>query len=221
MIIAVAAMESVDYITPALIDSARDLIAGARILVLDGNVPVAGLLRAASIAREHAIPIVADPVSLAKAAGIARIMGAGIPIHTITPNLSELTALTGGGGWDDEEIRSAAARLHAAGAGNVWVTLGADGSFFSSARDGTVSARHLAPLRASVVDATGAGDAMLAAYVAGLLQGLAPDIAAATYGRAAAAMTVESRHTVSPAMRRESLIARIRSDDPSRTWPDE
>ena len=50
---------------------------------------------------------------------------------------------------------------------------------------------------AEVVDVTGAGDAMLAAFCHALLDGAEP-AAAAAYGHAAAALTIASPHTVRP-----------------------
>jgi pseudouridine kinase len=73
---------------------------------------------------------------------------------------------------------------------------------------GTQEFRQLAPFRARLVDATGAGDAMLAGYVAGLVHGC-DVVAAADYGRAAAAITVESADTVSPSMTFASVLERV------------
>ena len=50
---------------------------------------------------------------------------------------------------------------------------------------------------ATVVDVTGAGDAMLAAWVAAWLRGVDP-VEAAREGHRAAAATIESGHTVRP-----------------------
>ena len=71
--------------------------------------------------------------------------------------------------------------------------LGASGSLLSSA-DGAVA---LDAVPADVVDVTGAGDAMLAAFCHALLAGAEP-AAAAAYGHSAAALTIASPHTVRP-----------------------
>ena len=76
----------------------------------------------------------------------------------------------------------------------MWTRLGAAGSRLSGP-DGVVD---IAPVVApEVVDVTGAGDAMLAAFCHALLGGATPAEAAA-YGQAAAALTVASPHTVRP-----------------------
>ena len=86
-----------------------------------------------------------------------------------------------------------ATALHGLGVEIVWERAGAAGSVLSTG----VTRHTSAALPATVVDVTGAGDAMLAAFCHALLTGAAPPEAAA-YGHAAAALTVASRHTVRP-----------------------
>ena len=208
MVIAVSAMEAMREITVAVVDGLRNLISEARFLVLDCNVPGDALQRAAEIAGEFRIPIVADPVSVAKSGALSGLMAAGLPIHTVTPNIAELHALTGASGSGDRELRDAAELLHDRAVQNVWVRLGASGSFLSSVHEQNRRSERLDAFPATLVDVTGAGDAMLAGYVAGLLAGLDP-FAAALYGGAAAAITVESPHTVDPALDFAALSARV------------
>jgi pseudouridine kinase len=91
---------------------------------------------------------------------------------------------------------------------HVWVRLGKRGSFFSARHDDNVTTRHLEPCPARLVDATGAGDAMLAGYVAALFSGF-DESCATNYGRAAAAMTVECGDTVNSAMTFAMLENRV------------
>ena len=100
----------------------------------------------------------------------------------MTPNGDELAALGGSAG-----------DLHDLGVELVWTRLGADGSRLSGPQGVVDIAPVVAP---EVVDVTGAGDAMLAAFCHALL-GATP-AAAAAYGQAAAALTVASPHTVRP-----------------------
>lgn len=207
MIVAISAMDAMKDITAEIIDARRALIANARVLILDCNVPEEALVRAAEIANRNEVMIIVDPVSVAKARRIVPILTAGCPLHTITPNLEELHELTGATGSSRADLCDAAARLHASGVANVWIRLGIHGSFLSAAQDGGPRVEMIAAVGATVVDATGAGDAMLAGYVVGLLRGL--DVfAAARVGRAAAAITVESSQTVNPAINLALLLAR-------------
>ena len=116
---------------------------------------------------------------------------------TTTPQRSytikEAAALTGLPTGTREEQEGAARALHDRGVELVWVRLGPAGSLLSS-RDGVVT---LASVSSEVVDVTGAGDSMTAAFCHALLTGAEPAEAAA-YGHAAAALTVASAHTVRP-----------------------
>ena len=213
MIIAVSAMRAMDDVRAEMVDSRRALIANARMLVLDCNVPEDGLLRAAEIARENEVPVIVDPVSVQKARRVSSILAAGLPLHTITPNLDELRELTGSVDSSRADLCAASAQLHAAGVQNVWISLGANGSFLSSVADAAQRVEMIAAYQATLVDATGAGDAMLAGYILGSLRGL-DAFAAARYGHAAAAITVESEKTVNPLIDLAKLLGRVtRSTD--------
>ena len=210
MIVAVSAMDAIDEMSIDLIDGSAALIASSDILVLDCNIPEAALTRAAVIARASNVRIVVDPVSTPKASRLRTLLAASIPLHTITPNREELDTLTGFASASAGDLPAAALLLHRAGVENVWIRLGSYGSYFSSMAGGTARAETIASYPSTLVDATGAGDAMLAAYVAGLVKGLDP-FAAARLGSAAAAITIESPLTVNPSISFALLAARVTS----------
>ena len=114
-------------------------------------------------------------------------------MYAVTPNRAELAALTDLPTRTARQVERAARALHERGVEIVWVRLGADGSLLSTPAGRTA----LAAVPADVVDVTGAGDAMLAAFCHALLGDVPPEEAAA-YGQAAAALTVASPHTVRP-----------------------
>jgi pseudouridine kinase len=207
MVVAVSAMGAMDDVTAESVDARRALIANARILLIDCNIPGDAMVRAAQIAQRNDVPILVEPVSVPKIQRVASILTAGIPLHTITPNLDELHQLTGTTGSSRADLCGAASRLHAAGVQNVWIRLGPNGSFLSAAQDTEARVEMIAAAPATLVDATGAGDAMLAGYMVGLLRGLDP-FAAARYGRAAAAITIESPETVNPSITLARLLQR-------------
>lgn len=183
LVVAVADMAATESLDAADVDAVRDLLAAAELVVLDGNLTTSALGRALELCAETGVRVVLDPVSVPKAAGVAPLIGARTPLLALTPNEGELAAL--GGSTDD---------LHARGVELVWTRLGASGSRLSGP-DGVVD---IVPAAApQVVDVTGAGDAMLAAFCHALLSGASPAEAAA-YGQAAAALTVASAHTVRP-----------------------
>ena len=193
LVVAVSDMAATDELTPGHVDAARDLVAGASLLVLDGNLATPTLAFALDLAATVGARVLLEPVSVPKAAALAHVVEPGRPLFAITPNRDELAALTGLPVRTARQVEMAARALHERGVELVWVRLGRRGSLLSSA-EGLVP---LDAVPAEVTDVTGAGDAMLAAFCHALLGGADP-AAAAAYGHAAAALTIASPHTVRP-----------------------
>lgn len=160
----------------------------AALVVVDGNLAAAQVARAFAAATAAGVPVAFEPVSVAKAARSAELVH---DLFLVTPNADELAALTGRQvtGW-----RDSVADLHGRGVEHVWLRCGAEGSWVCSREQDPV---HLPAVPATVVDVTGAGDAMLAAWISAWLRGAAP-VDAAREGHRAAAATIESSHTVRP-----------------------
>jgi fructose-1-phosphate kinase PfkB-like protein len=119
----------------------------------------------------------------------------------VAPNLAEARALLG-----DHSPPELARRLRAAGARYAWVSLGAEGSVLA----GPAGIHRLrAPAVARVVNAVGAGDALLGGLAAGLARGLAV-LDAARLGVAAATDKVGHLHFAQVDARAvERLVARV------------
>lgn len=194
LVIAVADMAATDGVSAADVEAAAGLIAGAALLVLDGNLAEATVARALDLAQRAGCRVLVEPVSVTKAARLAGVLHPVRPVFAVTPNRDELAALSGHDATTDDGLAAAAARLHGRGVELVWVRLGADGSaLFTRAHP----PRRFAAHPAIVVDVTGAGDAMLAAFAHALLHGHSPP-EAVRYGHAAAALTVAVEATVRP-----------------------
>jgi sugar/nucleoside kinase (ribokinase family)/DNA-binding CsgD family transcriptional regulator len=193
LILAVADMAATDELRPSHINAARDVIAAAGLVVLDGNLAPASLEHALDLASAAAVRTMLEPVSVPKAKMLTAFITADRPIYAVTPNRDELTALTGQPARTDRQLRLAADSLHKRGVENVWIRLGEKGSLLSASGDAT----FIPAEPATVEDVTGAGDSMLAAFCYALLGGKGP-VDAARYGHAAAALTIASPHTVRP-----------------------
>ncbi|MHA0042747.1 carbohydrate kinase [Deinococcus sp. PEB2-63] len=205
LLVAVAAMAAVEALTPAALQERRGVLRGAAWVVADGNLPEASLAHLLSLAAEAGVSVVFEPVSVPKAARLRSSLAAGLVPQVVTPNVPELGALLGRNVPDElEALRAAAAELHAQGVRLVWVRRGTAGSLLS----GPDGVTELAAMPAVVRDVTGAGDAMLAAFLAALAAGLAP-ADAARHGHAAAALTVESDHAVSPTLTPAAIQSRL------------
>ncbi|HST80744.1 MAG TPA: carbohydrate kinase [Kineosporiaceae bacterium] len=211
LVVAIADMAATDGLTPEDLQSGRELIAHASMLVLDGNLSARVLAYTLDIAQAAGVPALIDPVSGPKAALLAPLLSSERSIFALTPNLDELAAITGQPVGSEAEILAAAASLHRRGVKHAWVRLGGQGSLLSTANAGHTL---LSAPPAEVRDVTGAGDAMLAAFVHAVLSGSDP-VTAARYGHAAAALTVASAATVRP-----DLTPRLIEDalhDPTRS----
>ncbi|MET0525343.1 MAG: carbohydrate kinase family protein [Nocardioides sp.] len=204
LVVAVSDMAGTDQLCPDDVRRVEPLVAAAAVLVLDGNLSTATLDAALEVAAAAGTPVLLDPVSVPKAARLAPLLGSDLPLLAVTPNLAELGALTGRDADDESELPAATADLHRLGIEHVWARLGAAGSILST---GGRTVR-LPAVPGPVIDVTGAGDAMLAAYCHALLAGSTP-VAAARLGHAAAALTIAvpqtTRTDLSPTLLEQTL----------------
>ncbi|WP_241005181.1 carbohydrate kinase family protein [Nocardioides sp. zg-1228] len=182
----VAAVSDMAIVDELVLDTVH--LTDAALVVLDGNLAHAQAARVVAAAAAAGVPLAFEPVSVAKAARLADLVH---DLFLVTPNADEVAALTGRPAAD---WRGSVAELHDRGVEHVWLRQGSAGSWMCSRGAEPV---HLAATPATVVDVTGAGDAMLAAWVAAWLRGADP-VTAARLGHRAAAATVESPSTVRP-----------------------
>ncbi len=192
LVVAVSAMGSTAGLGPDDVDRAGSVLDAASLVVLDGNLAAPTISHALTRADRAGVAVALDPVSVTKARALVGLLGAH-PVRLLSPNLDELAALTGQAAADERDAPALAAVLRERGVEEVWVRLGRAGSLLCTAEATT---RHRV-LAGEVVDVTGAGDAMLAAYCHDRLRGATPPRAAA-YAHAAAALTVGSPCTVRP-----------------------
>lgn len=181
LVVAVSDMVATESLTADDVRAAGSVIARSGLVVLDGNLPRETFIAGWELAAAAGVPVVIDPVSVPKAAALADLLDGTRPLFAITPNLDELAVL------------GECVDLVARGIGLVWVRTGAEGSRLVNSEGST----RLTSVPAEVVDVTGAGDAMLAAFCHGVLSG-DDVIDAARLGHRAAALTVASPATVRP-----------------------
>lgn len=194
LVVAVSDMRATDELAPADVGAARDLVAAASLVVLDGNLAAPTLAYALDLAAAAGVRVVLEPVSVPKAEPLRALLDPGRPVYAVTPNRDELGALTGRPVKTERQLDSAVDDLHSRGASYVWVRLGERGSLLCGPDGRTELAAVPAP---EVVDVTGAGDAMLAAFCHAVLAGES-ETEAAAYGHVAAALTIAGTHTVRP-----------------------
>lgn len=180
-----ADMAIFDTFDRAFLDGIRPAIAKAQWVFADCNLPATILAELLHRPREGGFHLAVDPVSRAKAVRLPKDL-AGVDLLFL--NESEAQVLSSG-----SDAEQAARRLRDTGVGAVIVTRGAAGAILCDA----AGIRAVPACPGDVVDVTGAGDAMLAAWVAAWLHGADP-VEAAHEGHRAAAATIQSPHTVRP-----------------------
>ncbi len=199
MAIAVSDMEICKKLTPDYFASQLDLLNGATAVVVDANLPRESI---AYLTEHCTVPVFIDPVSTVKAEKLHGLLGR---VHTLKPNCIEAELLSGVKITDDASLHKAAEALLAQGLQRVFISLGGDGVLAAQKDE-----MQLVPIcKAEMRNATGAGDAMMAALVWSFLSGQSLTESAAS-GTAAAAIAVESEETINPNMSAEAVKDRLK-----------
>jgi len=190
------------------IEDVWPFLAKAQWVFADCNLAPAALRRLTDGNGERrSLRLAVDAVSTAKA---RRLAGTLAGVDRLFANADEARAIAGDVPASRSDLARAVLEL---GAGALVMTLGAEGALL--AEPGR-AARTLPAVRARVEDVTGAGDALIAGTVWGLLQGAGLEDALVG-GLVAAALTVESPGSVRPDLSAPLLEgARARIQDATR-----
>ncbi|SHH86861.1 pseudouridine kinase [Sporobacter termitidis DSM 10068] len=196
MALAVSSMDIYDSMTVNFIKSKRHVIENAALCILDTNVPADVLEYVLSTFRST--PFFLDPVSTGKSKKVADLIGR---FHTIKPNRLEAEILSGVAIQNDGDLQRAADVFHEKGVAQVFISLGRDGVFCSTP-DGH---EHIKAPDVAIVNATGAGDAFMAALALGYLRDM-DAFQSARLGSAAAAIALAHENTINPTMSADNLF---------------
>lgn len=172
-------------------------IAGAKLLLIQLEVPLAAVQAAAAAARASGAMVVLDPAP-------AQPLPAALLRHVdiITPNESEAAALVGFALADDAAIARAAEALCELGAGCAIIKLGGRGAYMLAGGRGV----WLPAFAVDAVDTVAAGDAFNGALAAALSLGL-PLETAARWGAAGGALATTRRGAQAAMPTRAELAA--------------
>jgi ribokinase len=188
-------------ISVADIDAQADLIANAAVFITQFEQPMEAAMRGLALARAGGAQTILNP---APAIPMPQDM-LGL-CDFITPNETEVEAITGVTVTTIAQARQAGEVLLARGVGAAVITLGENGVLYHDANQSVhISAFNAGP----VVETTGAGDAFNGGFAAALVQGRTP-VEAVRFGCAAAGISV-TRPGTAPSMPTrdeiESLLA--------------
>ncbi|HEX9374049.1 MAG TPA: carbohydrate kinase family protein [Roseiflexaceae bacterium] len=201
LLLAVDDTVAIEAITPEYIGDHADLLAGARMVVLDANVPLPSAEALLAICRAAGVPVALDPVAYAPALRYRPLAGA---FYLTTPNAVEAQALTGLPVAGVDQGALAAKHLVGAGVEIAIITLGHDGLVYATSE----ASGYVPSIEVEIVDPTGAGDALTAAVVYALLNDIPVD-EAVRMGVSAAALALGSADTVRQDLSLESLYAQL------------
>ena len=148
-------------------------------VVLDANLGKPALQAISDAARQHQVKIVFNPVSPAKAARLGFLLSGGYA-PTIVANRAEVNAMLGS---TFSNAPDAAKALQARSNGTALVTDGAKSVALATSEDVVSS---VPPAVSEDVSVTGAGDALMAGYLASTIHGAPPESALRSAFEAAA-----------------------------------
>jgi len=165
-------------LTPADLRQHRELMAEARVLLVQMEIPLETVHEALRLGRECGLTTILNPAPAAQLpSDLLRL------VDILTPNESEAQALTG------SVVPAEAARiLTVRGVGIVVVTCGANGAFLTTGNDVT----HIPGFLVETIDSTGAGDAFNGALACAVAEGV-PIKSAIERANAAGALATTGR----------------------------
>lgn len=149
-------------LSPSYLESLSIALSAAKLIVADANLSLDSLAWLCDFSRNHAIPLILEPVSVIKARKFSKINLDQVLM--ITPNVEELQSVC-----PDcfQSTADSISHLLQSGLKQVWVRMGENGSMLKSLSDSiTLDAIPTKP-----IDSTGAGDAALSGWVFGWNKG--------------------------------------------------
>lgn len=181
-----------ENITPAHLHRHRRLFRDAEMIMMDGSLTPPAMNTIVRLATQYDVPLCADPSS-------ARLAHKLLPylsrLHLVVPNEVELAELleVDFHGFNPNATLALARGLVNLGVGHAVITLSDFGLDYATSDE----VGYIPPSYRKMVDTTGTGDAVTAAILFGMINGL-PTIECMRLGAGAASLTLHSSDTVVP-----------------------
>jgi len=167
-------------LSQADIESARDEISSAAVMLLQLESPLEAVRAAIRMGRDNGVMVMLNPAPAQQLE--PSLLG---EIDIITPNKVEAEMLTGIKVTDEESMRSIVKKFFDFGVKNVLITLGSHGVFAGLPH----AMEHIPAYSVRSIDSTGAGDVFSGSLAAYLAEGMCIE-KAATMANASASISV-------------------------------
>jgi pseudouridine kinase len=196
-------MHAMSALTPEYIRGHAGLFKESSLVFVDANLPKDTLHSIVGLAHRAHLPVCADPTSVALAPRLRPYLS---KLHLITPNSAEAAVLCErttpvSGRRQAMEI---AKSLVACGVTIAIVTLAGQGLCYATSETGG----YIPAIKTTVVDPTGAGDALSSAVIFALLNDIPLDDAV-RLGVSSASLTLRYRGAVVPDLSLEKLYDQL------------
>ncbi|MBP5279980.1 MAG: bifunctional hydroxymethylpyrimidine kinase/phosphomethylpyrimidine kinase, partial [Erysipelotrichaceae bacterium] len=188
MYLAICDMSILESVTPEFIQSKKHILLGSRLVVIDPSLPIETIKEIIAICKDK-VKLYIDPISDNYALKIKDLVG---DFDLIKPNLTELENLCGKKIRNDEEAIEAAEELIGKGLKKAVISRAEDGVIYVD-EERVINRRFKAETR--MVNASGAGDALMSALIYGEINGLPIDDTI-DYGLAAGIAAIRSEKTI-------------------------
>lgn len=177
--------------------------ASAGLIFVDANLSPAALRTIFSLARKHKVPVCADATSSVLAVKLKPYLS---QLFMVTANPYEAAILSGAPAAPEgpEAAQKVARDLIALGAEIAVLPIAAFGVCYASSE----TSGHIPAIRTAILDPTGAGDALTASVIFGLLNHISLD-EATRLGVSAASLTLRHPGTVYPDLSLEILYDQL------------
>ncbi len=188
--IAIDDMGVVSALTPDYFKARTALFESARMAAMDANLTPESTATVVRLCQQFGVPLCADPTSTTLA---SRLIPHLPHLAMISPNHYEAEAISGNPiqPSDREGAQAAAVNLVSLGVKMAIITLGEFGVVYADDE----TSGHIPAIPGQIIDPTGAGDALTAAIIFGLLEGIPLD-ECVRLGVTAATLTMRTRDTV-------------------------
>ncbi|MDR7869540.1 MAG: carbohydrate kinase family protein [Tissierellaceae bacterium] len=206
MEIAISSMDIYEKMDIEFIEKRRKIIESSSLCIIDTNVPKDTIEYI--LTNYKGVDFFLDTVSTFKTERVKDLIGC---FHTIKPNKLEVEILTGIKINNNDDLKKAAEHLHRRGVKRVFITLGDKGVFYS---DG-ISMGHKNTPKVNIVNATGAGDAFVAALAYGYINNIEIEevVDIAMY---ASIVALSHEDTINPKMSIEEIYLKMKENENAR-----